>query len=210
MKQHGVESGWLERLLAKPIVYRTWQAPFVHKKLDPLRKRLDLMEVGRVLDMGCGPGTNAFLFQGESYVGVDLNSDYIRYARRKFAGTFEVWDVTRPGPQLGAFDTVLVNSVFHHLTDMETVNVLRSLARLVNENARIFIIDLVLPDSRGLPRLLARLDRGHYPRRSDHWLRLFGDHLAITYTEAFSVKLMGVRLWELLLVEARLKASSRP
>ncbi|HKZ21034.1 MAG TPA: hypothetical protein VJQ57_13110, partial [Acidimicrobiia bacterium] len=74
----------------------------------------------------------------------------------------------------------------------------------------IFVIDLVLPSSRGIPRLLASLDRGHYPRRLDHWLRLFGDHLAITHCEPFSVRLMGVSLWELLLVEARPRASLPP
>ena len=201
------QDGLLERLLARPLVYRAWQAPFVRKKIRPLRRRLDPTQSGRVLDIGCGPGTNAFLFPGETYVGVDLNPSYIRYAQQKFPGRFEVWDVTKPGPNLGKFDTVLINSVFHHLSDVETAHVLGSLGSHVYDDARIFVIDLVLPSSRGIPRLLASLDRGHYPRRLDHWLRLFGDHLTITHCEPFSVSLMGVSLWELLLVEARPRAS---
>jgi SAM-dependent methyltransferase len=202
------EGGLLERVLARPLVYRAWQAPFVRKKIKPLQRRLDPTQPGRLLDIGCGPGTNAFLFPGESYVGVDLNPSYIRYARRKFPGRFEVWDVTTPGPNLGKFDTVLINSVFHHLSDLETAHVLGSLADHVNSDGRVFIIDLVLPRSRGLPRLLANLDRGYYPRQVDHWLRLFGEHLTITHTESFSVKLLGIPLWKLVLVEARTGATS--
>ena len=204
------QDGLLERLLARPVVYRAWQTPFVRKKIRPFRRRLDPTKTGRVLDIGCGPGTNASLFPADTYVGIDLNPSYIRYARRKFPGRFEIWDVTKPGPNLGRFDTVLINSVFHHLSDVETARALGSLVSHVNDDARIFVIDLVLPSSRGIPRLLASLDRGHYPRRLDHWLRLFGDHLAITHCEPFSVRLMGVSLWELLLVEARPRASLPP
>lgn len=202
--------GLLERLLGRPLIYRAWQAPFVRKKIRPFRRRFDPTQSGRVLDIGCGPGTNAFLFAAENYVGVDLNPRYIRYARSKFSGRFEVWDVTKPGPNLGKFDTVLINSVFHHLSDVETAHVLGSLANHVNDDARVFVIDLVLPSSRGIPRLLASLDRGHYPRRLDNWLRLFDDHLTITHSESFTVKLVGVSLWELLLVEARPSASLLP
>ena len=208
MSERSKSEGVLEWLLARPSVYRAWQAPFVRKKVQPFQRRLDPTRAGRVLDIGCGPGTNAFLFPPENYVGVDLNPSYIRYARRRFPGRFEVWDVTRPGPNLGKFDTVLINSVFHHLTDVETAYVLGSLASHLNDAARVFVIDLVLPSSRGIPRLLASLDRGHYARRLDHWLRLFGDHLTITHRESFTVKLMGVSLWELLLVEAQPSASS--
>ncbi|MFN9035255.1 MAG: hypothetical protein ACK5YO_03100, partial [Planctomyces sp.] len=51
-------------LLSLPAVYRMWQAPFVDAKFDPILRHNDLRSVRRVLDAGCGPGTNAHLFHG--------------------------------------------------------------------------------------------------------------------------------------------------
>ena len=72
-------------LLEQTLVYRAWQAPFVEQKLTPIFEHNDLSRVRRVLDVGCGPGTNTAHFANADYLGVDINERYIRYARRAIA-----------------------------------------------------------------------------------------------------------------------------
>ncbi len=67
----------LAGLLERPCqTYRAWQAPFVQEKLGPILRHNHLACVRRVLDVGCGPGTNAPLFAGVDYVGLDINDRY--------------------------------------------------------------------------------------------------------------------------------------
>ena len=81
------------RLLERPGVYLAWQRPFVSSKLGPVWRHNERSAIRRVLDVGCGPGTNSAEFVGLDYLGVDLNPAYIEHARRKHGGRFEVADV---------------------------------------------------------------------------------------------------------------------
>jgi len=46
------------RVMENTLAYRVWQAPFAEKKLAPLYAHNDVARARRVLDVGCGPGTN--------------------------------------------------------------------------------------------------------------------------------------------------------
>src|SRR5688500_421072 len=84
-----------DRVFEHSIAYRIFQAPFIKPKVAPLWRRNDMTQVRRVLDVGCGPGTNAQFFADGGYLGVDVNPDYIADARRRFPGKrFEIADVT--------------------------------------------------------------------------------------------------------------------
>lgn len=190
----------VKNILGHPAVYRAWQAPFVKQKLAPFQKRVDLIRVPRVIDLGCGPGTNAGIFSPAQYVGVDISVEYIEYARSHYPHQFEVWDITKPGPELGTFDLAFVNSVFHHLSDEETNQVLRSLSIHLNYDASVHVIDLVLPEQPSLARTLARLDRGEHPRHIEHWRELLDGHLEIELCETFYIGLAGVRMWQMIYV----------
>lgn len=158
-------------------VYRAWMAPFADAKLFPLLKHNDLTRVRRVLDVGCGPGTNAGLFTHCDYVGIDINGAYIDSARRHFKGKFVAADVTTYEIPAGErFDFLLANSLLHHLDDAGVHALLCRLSGLMSDDGHVHIIDLVLPEVPGLPRLMARLDRGDYPRRFDSWQEIFAQH----------------------------------
>jgi SAM-dependent methyltransferase len=196
--------------LSRPWIYRAWQAPFVRQKLRPFQDRHTPDDTKRVIDVGCGPGTNARLFSPGNYVGVDLSEKYVIDARRRLGHRFEVWDITQPGPNLGTFDMALVNSVLHHLSDDETKTVFRALPWYLNQGATVHIVDLVLPEDRSLARTLARLDRGDFPRSLDHWRELFGGLMTIHHFQPFRVGLMGTRMWDMVYVEGSLANSGKP
>jgi SAM-dependent methyltransferase len=167
--------------------YRAWQAPFAEAKLRPLFAHNDLSRVRRVLDVGCGPGTNAHHFADVDYTGLDINAGYIVDARRRHGRDFRVADVTRLEPgTIEPADMVLVNSLLHHLDDAETHRTLGSLPPLVTAGGTVHILDLVLPSAISPARAMARLDRGRYARPVDAWRSIFAAHFTEQIFEPYT------------------------
>jgi len=194
---------WLE----SPIVYRLWQKPFAERKLEPIWRHADLAGVRRVLDIGCGPGTNAKHFASADYLGLDINAEYIAYARRKYRGRFEVADVRYADvPRGSGFDFVLINSLLHHLETQDVRNVLSRVSKLLTDDGCVHVLDLVLPERRSLARLLARWDRGTYARPLDEWRYLFTEALDLDVFETYALPGAGPALWNMLYCKGRQRA----
>ena len=185
----------LERLMGTPLVYRLWQAPFAARKFDPVARQLRAHPARRVLDAGCGPGTNAARFTGLDYVGVDINPRYLALARRHQAGTFIEADLASADlSALGRFDTILVNSFLHHVPDDAVRGLLDQLHERLDVGGRIHVLELVLPPQRSISRVMARLDRGRYPRSIDEWRALLGARFSPTVVEPY---MLGGCLWSM-------------
>src|SRR6516164_2953035 len=134
-------------MLESPVVDATLQTPFVSSKFAPVERALADCNVRRVLDVGCGPGTNALRVSAAEYVGVDINDRYLQNARSKYGGRFVQADLTVSDlASFGAFDTILVNSFLHHLPDDAVRRVLRQLQQLVDTDGRVHVLELVLPE----------------------------------------------------------------
>jgi SAM-dependent methyltransferase len=188
----------LSNVLAHPTAYRLWQAPFVESKFEPIRRHNDLRAVRRVLDVGCGPGTNASLFYGLDYLGLDLSPEYIAQARRRHPLNFEVADVcTWQADPDRRFDFILLNSLLHHIATDDVHRILDQLTRQATPDGHIHIIDLVLPSNRCLARTLALADRGHFARPLDEWRQIFTAHFREVVFEPFDLAMTGLKLWNL-------------
>ncbi len=189
-----------------PAVYRLWQQPFVQDKLAPLVRRNELQRARRVLDVGCGPGTNAPEFRHAEYVGIDLSEQYIAAARQHHPGTFLVRDVRmyQPPPD-ERFDFVLINSLLHHLDTSSVTHILKSVARQLTEDGSVHILELVLPGRASLARFLARLDRGDFPRPLDQWHALFQQVFEPLVFEPYTIGRCGVPLWEMVYFKGRVR-----
>ena len=191
-------------LMEQPRLYSLWQAPFVADKLLPVLAHNDLSQVRRVLDVGCGPGTNTDFFRSADYLGVDINPAYIKSARRKHKQPFIVADVTTyNGDSAGKFDFILINSFLHHVCDADVSTVLSRTAEWLTLHGHIHIIEVVLPGDRSIPQLLAKWDRGQYIRSLNHWRTLFETHLEIAAFEPFALKMMGRPLWSMVYCKGR-------
>src|SRR5205809_1938763 len=167
----------IDRVLEHPVVYAAWQARQVAQKFAPVERRLARSNIRRVLDVGCGPGTNAGRFAGADYVGVDINEHYLSIARAKFAGQFIQADLeTADLSALGTFDTILVNSFLHHLPDDAVGRILRQLGHLLDPAGSVHLLELVMPDRLSRATLMAKLDRGRYARPLTAWRALFEAH----------------------------------
>ena len=188
----------IARVMEWPPVYRLWMAPFAEQKLRPIRAHTELTRVRRVLDVGCGPGTNTSLFSDADYLGIDINESYIESARRRHRRTFVTADVTTYRvADHERFDLILVNSLLHHLDDSSTVRLLEHLSGLLTDDGRVHVLELVLPDSPSAARFLARHDRGKFARPLDRWSALLGSVLEPVLIEPYGVGLPGVTLWNM-------------
>ena len=178
----------IDRILEHPGIYAAWQRPFIARKFAPVQRCLKNHTIRRVLDVGCGPGTNAARFAGSDYVGVDINSRYLEIARGKYRGAFIQADLeTADISSFGRFDVILVNSFLHHLPDAAVSRVLAQLEDLLEPGGRIHILELVLPMRLSFPRIMARLDRGRYARPLAEWHGLFSSHFDAAVLEPYVV-----------------------
>ncbi len=175
-----------DHILEMPISYRVWQAPFAEAKFAPVLAHNDLSAVRRVLDVGCGPGTNAAHFAGSDYVGIDLNPRYIEDAKRRHGRDFRVADATEFSvPEGERFDFILINSFLHHIPDEPTRDLLGNLRRALAPDGHIHVMELVLPPRPCMGRLLARLDRGDFARPLESWRELLGEHFDAVVFEPY-------------------------
>ena len=183
-------------LLEQTVVYSLWQAPFAVEKVAPVLKHNDLRKVRRVLDVGCGPGTNTQYFADPDYLGIDINPRYIDSARRKHNRAFIAADVTaHEDGSAGKFDFILVNSFLHHISDADAHKVLSRLTEWLTPDGHLHIVELISPGDHSIAQLLADWDRGNYCRRLEKWRDMFEKHMNIVVFEPYPVKLAGATLW---------------
>ncbi len=195
----------VEAVMSSPRVYQLWQAPFADRKLAPILSSLAAAAPRRVLDVACGPGTNAKYFRGGEYVGVDINEEYVRYARRRYGCRFVAADVvTSPLPDATTYDCILVNSFLHHLDDAGVRTVLLKLRELVAPDGAIHLFELVLPDRGGPARWLARWDRGKHARPLEAWRELFAGVFTLDAFDPYPLAAFGVPLWHMVYGRGRL------
>lgn len=96
----------------------------------------------RVLDVGCGPGSNwpqwQQLQEPGALVGVDISEQMVEEARRQHpGGRFEVARVHElPFPN-GSFDVVIASAVLHHIPDDHLPAAFAELSRVLDEHGRI-------------------------------------------------------------------------
>ena len=194
------------RLMENTLAYRVWQAPFAERKLAPLYVHNDVAGARRVLDVGCGPGTNTAHFARAEYLGVDFNPAYIESARRRHGREFVVADVTKyeSAPDQ-RFDLILANSFFHHIDTASARRILAHLATLLSDDGHVHVFDLVLPERRSVSRFLARADRGEYPRRLDEWRELFTGAFEPVVFEPYPLGAAGMTLWNMIYFKGRVR-----
>lgn len=194
----------LSDILDSPLLYRLWQAPFAGQKLRPFLRHNSRDSFGRVLDVGCGPGTNAKLFRGCDYTGIDLSPRYIDLARRRYPGKFLVADATTfDAAGEGVFDTILVNSLLHHLDDESAAKLLGNLGEALSPNGHVHVIDMYVPDETSAARWLALHDRGEHPRSLPASQALLEAAYEPAHFETFSLALAGATMWRMLYLKGR-------
>jgi SAM-dependent methyltransferase len=200
--------GLCTHLLEQSFVYRLWQAPFANQKVKPLLATNDVSRARRVLDVGCGPGTNTSLFAHAEYLGIDINPLYIERARRRYGRSFLVADAASYEPTAGeSYDLILMNSFLHHLNAENVDQVLSRIRRLLSPDGNVHILDLVLPPTLSVSRWLAHRDRGGFPRPLQEWRDIFGRHFDTVIFEPYRLRVVGATLWNMVYFKGKCRSS---
>lgn len=132
-------------------LYRSTPAesmPWYHEALDPdLERALERLQVarGRALDLGTGPGTQAFALaeRGFDVTGSDLSHAAVeqaaaKAAERGLAARFPQDDILDSKLD-GRFDVVLDRGCFHCLPPARRADYVRTLKRLVAPGGHLFL-----------------------------------------------------------------------
>jgi SAM-dependent methyltransferase len=192
------------QLLEHTLAYRVWQAPFAERKFAPVRAHNDIGRIRRVLDVGCGPGTNTHHFAHADYLGIDINPRYIEDARQRTGRAFLAADATTytvdPAER---FDFIFLNSFLHHVDTPSVERILSHLATLLTDDGHIHILDLILPPGVSVAKTLARLDRGDYPRPIEEWRRLFEAPYQRVIFEPYPLGAAGITMWNMIYFKGR-------
>lgn len=141
----------------------------------------------RVLDIACGPGAFSRLYQPENYFGVDLNEQYIRYAKAHHKGSFEVMDARHLQFPSQSFDDALVFGLLHHLDDDDAAAVVTAIARVLRPDGRALIIEDIPTRSRlnVIGHLLHNIENGHHIRPPEQYHRLLDPRFRIVGEKTF-------------------------
>ena len=120
------------------------------------------------------------------------------FARQRTGREFVVADVTKyEVADDRRFDLILANSLFHHIDSESTRRILAHLATLLSPDGHVHIFDLVLPERASIARMLARADRGDYPRPLEEWRALFEEAFEPQVFEPYDLGARGVSLWNM-------------
>lgn len=181
-----------------PTIYRIWQKFFSSQKLAPLLNDNQFMSSGRVLELGCGPGTNRIFFPYDiDYVGVDIDPAAVKTASNRTTGEFICADFVNDELPEGPFDAILIHSTLHHLSDHSSLRIIGRLKQLLNEGGAVYIIDAIKPLNIGIPLLLAKMDRGKYFRNKEQWKKIFLGSLETLIYEEFDLNIYGINCYKM-------------
>ncbi len=149
-----------------------------------LRKLMKPNDQDFVLDVGCGTGRYAEIFNC-IYFGVDSNKDYISFARKKHKGRFLTMDATSLAFPDSMFQYIFGVGLLHHMGDDEVTRAIREMKRVCRPGGRIVIIEPIYPTNKLniIGYVLCRFDRGRFVRRPKDLMRILSaDSSSFNYT----------------------------
>ncbi len=130
-----------------------------------------------VLEIGCGTGTCLqFLPDQIKYIGVDISSEYIDFAKNKYGhrGTFILGNLSNLDPGIiEDVDLVLAIGFFHHVNNKTVNEYLTFLKENLSKNCQLLSIDPYYICNRfSIGNYIVSKDRGQFIRTKKEYIDL--------------------------------------
>jgi SAM-dependent methyltransferase len=167
----------IRSVLAIPAAYQMWWnmvgGPAYAKVL--VNEYAQPSTGGRILEIGCGPGTILRYLPPSEYLGFDLSASYIELAKKRFPKARFVCERVSQFSlaQEQGFDVVLALGIVHHLEDAEARQLFQIAHDALKPGGKLVTCDGVWADGQS-PKarwLLAR-DRGEHIRSEQEYVRI--------------------------------------
>lgn len=175
-------------ILRWPFVYnlRFLVAGDQKKTSDFIKLNYKKLKCHEVLDLGCGTGDFCKLFKHSEYLGVDVNSKYVKFCKEKYPKyNFICEDITK-FPINKKFDCTIFISTLHHLSDTAAKKVLSAAFK---QTKKIVIVVDLNPDTDPVRKFLIDHDRGNYVRTTEQKIKLLEDFGEVIKLEHFNTGL---------------------
>jgi len=172
------DSGLL-RWLKVPFLYNAFQAAVgataLRRKL--LEKHVRAKPGDKVIDIGCGSALILQWLPEVRYIGLDINPDYIAFARRRYGsrGTFIVGNPqsARGDARFEGADIVMAIGVLHHLDDEEAEQCIRFSYDALKTEGRFICHEACWTPNQGpISKYIMSSDRGRNIRTEQQYRQL--------------------------------------
>lgn len=165
----------INKLMERPFFYRLVQEGLAgggHQVIKHFLKKEIPQNCRSILDQGCGTGEYSLLFK--NYTGLDNNPEDIKYALKKYQGSFILGSATKMPFKDSSFEAVFAVGLHHHLTDLQAKQAIREGWRVLKKGGKLIIVDAMLPKDKlnFLGFVLRKMDRGGYVRQASESLKL--------------------------------------
>ena len=172
----------LLRCLKVPFLYDLFQGVV---GANALRRRIIRNHVrarpgDKVIDIGCGPARVLQSLADVEYLGLDINPDYIAFARRTYGdkGSFVVGDTRslRGDLRFKDADIVIAIAVLHHLDDEDAADCIRFAYDALKRGGRLICHDACwIPNQGAFSKYIMSTDRGRNIRTEQQYVELAGN-----------------------------------
>ena len=194
-----------DRLLELPVVFKLWSSWTNSAKIAAIASVLTDASYQRVLDIGCGPGSNTGFFKSCDYTGIDINPRHIKDAQKRYPDkTFYVQDAGNLD-MAAAFDLIIVNSLIHHLSDEVAIKMFAQLIPLLKKTGKVVISEPLVPvKNEFFQRQMQRLDGGKFFRTREQYCSLFSKNFRIEKETPYPLKMFGLTGWNMVVMRLSL------
>ena len=156
----------------------------------------------KVLDFGCGTGSNSKLFHSEDYIGSEVDMSRVEISKEKYPGyKFEkIPIISSPKNMLpwkdNSFDMIFVSLCLHHINSKSCKLIFKEFRRVLKSGGKILGIEPALIDGKYFSNILMNiLDAGDYILPLNKYKKMYQSESFKT-NHINVVKTFGYNLWQ--------------
>ena len=164
-----------------------------------------------LLDMGCGAGNFAYFIPiNVNYIGFDPNENYIETAKDNFSQykKFKFYAGTADSQAVNehiandSVDYALIHGVFHHLSDIQIIQMYTMAARVLKPGAKMISLEPVWYEGQSpVNKRIMQFDRGNNIKKQSEWLAMARDNTASWASTQFQISQNLIRFYDLIIIE---------
>ncbi len=141
-------------------------------------KRKYIFTNKKVLDFGCGTGSNCFLCKPKNYLGIDISQKRINYAKYSYPEyQFDIYNNDKINTADNSIDLILLIAVLHHIHSKHIEDIFKEFKRILKYPSGIVIVLEPCFLKKHLIRnyFMKLFDRGKYIMMKEEYLKLFNN-----------------------------------